>query len=162
MKPLIFTEQYHSGILSFFYDDEGFLIFRAKQEWIMMLDQCSHLKIPLSTGWIEDDCVVCPWHQWKFNKLGHCTWPPPAHQERVPVYTVRERDGIIWLVCETDNTYWESIVVEKHWREVQSHIQQESSHWVGVKDSTIVWFGGAREEVEKMKGSFEGSIFSTE
>ena len=162
MKPLIFTEQYHSGLLSFFYDEEGFLIFRAEQEWVMMLDQCSHLKIPLSTGWLEDNCVVCPWHQWKFNAYGHCTWPPPAHQERVPVFSVSEKDGIIWLCEDADTKHWDCIVVEKHWRDVQTHVPQGSCHWVGVNDRTIIWFGGVREDVERLKSSFDVSTFSTE
>jgi len=162
MKPLIFTEQYHSGLLSFFYDGEGFLIFRAEQEWTMMLDQCSHLKIPLSTGWLEDGCVVCPWHQWKFNAHGHCTWPPPAHQERIPVLPVCEKDGIIWLESEQKNGFWESIVVEKHWQDIHEHVPKDSCHWVGVKDRTIIWFGGTQEEVERAKNSFALTNFSTE
>ena len=162
MKPLIFTEQYHSGLLSFFYDEEGFLLFQAEQGWVMMLDQCSHLKIPLSTGWLEDGCVVCPWHQWKFNAQGHCTWPPPAHQERVPTFSISEHNGIIWLKSETETAHWDCIVVERHWQEIQSRVPQESCHWVGVKDSTLIWFGGAREEVERAKNAFDVSIFSTE
>ena len=161
MKPLIFTEQYHSGLLSFFHDEKGFLIFKAGEEWVMMLDQCSHLKIPLSTGWLEDGCVVCPWHQWKFDSKGHCTWPPPAHQERVPVFHVYEKDGVIWMQSEQERSFWESMVLEQHWRDVQSFVPDQA-HWVGVGDCTLIWFGGQQEEVERMIRSFDVSTFSTE
>ena len=161
MKPLIFTEQYHSGLLSFFYSEEGYLLFQAQEEWVMMLDQCSHLKIPLSTGWIEDNCVVCPWHQWKFDAKGHCTWPPPAQQERVPVFHVCEKDGIIWLKDECEKSYWDAIIIEKHWRDIFTHIPKEA-HSIGVGDRTLIWFGGGKDDVQKIMHSFDVSIFSTE
>ena len=162
MKPLIFTEQYHSGLLSFFYNEEGFLLFQAEQTWVMMLDQCSHLKIPLSTGWLEDGCVVCPWHQWKFNSQGHCTWPPPAHEERVSVFPIVEKSGIIWLKEGCEKTHWSSIIVDKHWKDVQAHIAQENCHWVGMGNRTLIWFGGLKEEVDQVVGNFDVSIFATE
>ena len=162
MKPLIFTEQYVSGLLSFFYNEEGFLLFFSQNRWVMMLDQCSHLKIPLSTGWLEDGCVVCPWHQWKFNRDGHCTWPPPAEEERVPVYPICEKDGIIWLE-EDENTvhYWKSVKVARHWEDVQPFLE-ENTHCVGIQDSTQIWFGGTNEEVERKVHLFDDSIFSIE
>ena len=161
MKPLIFTEQYHSGLLSFFHDEEGFLLFQAGEEWVMMLDQCSHLKIPLSTGWIEDGCVVCPWQQWKFDSKGRCTWPPPAHQERVPVFDVCEKDGVIWMLGDQEEPFWDSMVFDKHWRDIQPFVPSQA-HWVGIGDSTLIWFGGHQEEVQEAMRSFGGSTFSTE
>jgi len=161
MKPLIFTEQYHSGLLSFFCDEEGFLLFQTGQKWVMMLDQCPHLKIPLSTGWLEDDCVVCPWHQWKFNTKGHCTWPPPAHQERVSVFEVCEKEGIIWKKDECEKSYWDSVVVDAHWKDIQIHVPHDA-HWIGVGDRTVIWFGGEREQVQRLISSFILPTFSTE
>lgn len=160
MKPLIFTDQYISGLLSFFYNQEGFLLFYAEERWVMMLDQCSHLNIPLSTGWLEDGCVVCPWHQWKFDAKGHCTWPPPAKEERVPVYSIFEKQGIIWLAdSNREEECWEAVRVAHHWAEVSPSLK-EGSYCVGIQDSTLIWFGGTKEEVKRKIDALDVSNFS--
>jgi len=31
---------------------------------------CNHAGGPLSQGALSEDYVVCPWHQWKFHRIG--------------------------------------------------------------------------------------------
>lgn len=62
--------------------------FSALDNW------CPHRRGPLGQGWIERDCVVCPWHSWTFHvKTGEAEFPP---EERVAVFPLRiERDDIL-------------------------------------------------------------------
>lgn len=67
-------------------------------------DRCPHREAPLSHGSVEDGCLVCPYHGWKFGDEGHCVEvpssgagrpvPPAAH---LPVVAAQERYGLVWL-----------------------------------------------------------------
>ncbi|HTH52907.1 MAG TPA: Rieske 2Fe-2S domain-containing protein [Edaphobacter sp.] len=48
---------------------------------------CPHRRGPLGQGWIENGCVVCPWHSWTFDaRTGQAEYPP---NERVEVFPLR-------------------------------------------------------------------------
>lgn len=55
---------------------------------------CPHRHGPLGQGWIEKDCVVCPWHSWTFHvKTGEAEFPP---NQRVKVIPLRvEGDDVL-------------------------------------------------------------------
>jgi len=55
---------------------------------------CPHRQGPLGQGWIERDCVVCPWHSWTFHvKTGQAEFPP---DEKVAVFPLRvEGDDVM-------------------------------------------------------------------
>jgi nitrite reductase (NADH) small subunit len=55
---------------------------------------CPHRQGPLGQGWVEGECVVCPWHSWAFHaKTGVAEFPP---NESVPVFPVRiEGDDVL-------------------------------------------------------------------
>lgn len=55
---------------------------------------CPHREGPLGQGWVEGDCVVCPWHSWTFHaKTGVAEFPP---NESVPSFSVRvEGDDVL-------------------------------------------------------------------
>lgn len=72
-----------------------------------MRDLCIHRGTALSLGWVADDCLVCPYHAWRYDASGACVRIPqsatatiPA-KARTPVYQCQERYGLIW-VCLTD------------------------------------------------------------
>lgn len=53
---------------------------------------CNHAGGPLGKGSLEDDFVVCPWHQWKFHRVeGH--GERGFEEDVVPSYAVRVREG---------------------------------------------------------------------
>ena len=33
----------------------------------VLSDECPHAGAPLHNGWIDDDCVICPVHCWRFT-----------------------------------------------------------------------------------------------
>ncbi|MBC8365189.1 MAG: Rieske 2Fe-2S domain-containing protein [Actinobacteria bacterium] len=63
-------------------------------------DLCPHVGGLFSQGGrITDDCIVCPFHGWKFAADGACIEVPAGdsipERARVRMWKVRERDGCI-------------------------------------------------------------------
>lgn len=67
-------------------------------------DRCPHREAPLSSGYMADGCLVCPYHGWKFATEGRCVRvpssadnipvPPRAH---LPTFAAVEKYGLVWL-----------------------------------------------------------------
>ena len=38
----------------------------------VLSDTCTHRGGALGKGWVKDDCVVCPYHGWRFSGDGKC------------------------------------------------------------------------------------------
>lgn len=65
---------------------------------------CIHRGVPLSLGYVDNDCVRCPYHGWAYDKQGVCVdipsngpqalTPPNA---RTRFYPVAESGGYIWV-----------------------------------------------------------------
>jgi nitrite reductase (NADH) small subunit len=55
---------------------------------------CPHRQGPLGQGWLEGDCIVCPWHSWTFHtKSGEAEYPAG---ERVAVFPLKiEGDNVL-------------------------------------------------------------------
>ena len=78
-----------------FRDDEG--------QAHVLADTCIHRGGSLGKGWIRDNCVVCPYHGWRFDKDGKCTEIPtlaadetPPARAKVDSYPVEEKYGIVF------------------------------------------------------------------
>lgn len=73
-----------------------------------MRDLCIHRGTALSLGWIADDCLVCPYHAWRYDASGACVRipqsPHPAipAKARTPVYRCQQRYGLIWVCLGGD------------------------------------------------------------
>jgi nitrite reductase (NADH) small subunit len=50
------------------YEVEGRIVavFRQGETYSAIDDTCPHAGAPLSTGYLENGAVTCPWHAWKF------------------------------------------------------------------------------------------------
>lgn len=84
--------------------DTPLVLFRAANGQATALgDRCPHRNAPLSAGWINKGCVVCPYHGWQFDGGGQCRAVPgltgeSAHPARnVGPYPVIEQDGLVWV-----------------------------------------------------------------
>ena len=69
----------------------------------VLADTCTHRGASLGKGWIKEDCVVCPYHGWQFDKDGQCTKIPSlSADENVPArakvdsYPVQEKYDIVF------------------------------------------------------------------
>lgn len=70
------------------------VITRHKGELHAMSATCAHAGGPLDRGYIENDCIVCPWHQSKFRLNDGSPARGPAGSGQ-PVWQVRTQDGRI-------------------------------------------------------------------
>ncbi|HEY8694976.1 MAG TPA: Rieske 2Fe-2S domain-containing protein, partial [Chloroflexota bacterium] len=42
----------------------------------LISDRCAHRGTALSVGWVEEDCVRCFYHGWKYDATGQCVEMP--------------------------------------------------------------------------------------
>jgi phenylpropionate dioxygenase-like ring-hydroxylating dioxygenase large terminal subunit len=84
---------------------QNFVFYRdAQGNAIALDDQCPHRGAALSLGWVEDSCIRCPYHGWKFQADGQCV-DIPANGQDFPVprkaqvvsYDIQEKYGLVWI-----------------------------------------------------------------
>lgn len=107
--------------------DQAIVVWRSSDGGIhAMRDLCIHRGTALSLGWIKDDCLVCPYHAWQYDKKGACVFIPQAPEAKIPekaktpTYHCQERYGLIWValqnpvyplpeIPELENTEWKVV-----------------------------------------------------
>ena len=83
---------------------ERLALFRCEDDSLgLVAERCPHRGAALSYGIVEDDCIRCPYHAWKFTKEGRCVDQPAEHDAarmketlRINAYPVQELGGLIW------------------------------------------------------------------
>lgn len=71
-------------------------------------DVCPHRGARLSQGWVEEGCLVCPYHGWRYEGSGRCV-EIPANDPATPIpprarlgsIHAGEKYGLVW-VCVAD------------------------------------------------------------
>ncbi len=61
-------------------------------------DFCPHMGASLSGGHVEDGCVTCPWHAWRF-RLTDGAWADNP-RIRIGSYPTRVVDGVVEVEVE--------------------------------------------------------------
>ncbi|MDH4063434.1 MAG: aromatic ring-hydroxylating dioxygenase subunit alpha [Acidobacteriota bacterium] len=109
-----------------------------------MRDLCIHRGTALSLGWVADDCIVCPYHAWRYDATGACVRIPQSKhitiptKARTPVYKCLERYGVVWVcLADADPAYAVPDVPEL-----------ESDAWKVVKTGPFAWASDASRQVE--------------
>lgn len=70
-----------------------------------LVNRCAHRHIRLSIGQVQDDCLTCIYHGWRYDGDGRCVHiaheigpgRKPLPNIRIRSYPVRVRYGLIWL-----------------------------------------------------------------
>jgi len=69
----------------------------------VLADTCPHRGGSLGKGWIKEDCIVCPYHGWRYDGDGRCRLIPSLEQSarlparaKVDSYPVQEKYGIVF------------------------------------------------------------------
>ena len=133
-------------------------LFRDQQGKLACLSNlCVHRGGSLADGWLDGDCVRCPYHGWAFDGSGACR-EIPANVEGLPIpkkahvdaYPVEERYGWVWVflgdlpeaerppipeIPEVGAPGWRAIYGEFTWkahysRVVENGIDIAHTHWV--------------------------------
>ncbi|HEY2686699.1 MAG TPA: aromatic ring-hydroxylating dioxygenase subunit alpha [Steroidobacteraceae bacterium] len=85
------------------------LVRDAKSEVLAFEDRCPHRGVPLSLGRMGREGLRCAYHGWSFGADGYCRHVPGASDSkmganvRVPMFPVRERDGLVWISAKQSN-----------------------------------------------------------
>ncbi len=75
-------------------------VFNLDGEYFALEDLCTHLGSDLSSGWVEGDRAVCPWHLAEFSiRTGEALKAPAYEGVHTFPVRVRVRDEII-EVCD--------------------------------------------------------------
>ena len=67
----------------------------------LISDRCAHRGTTLSVGWVEEDCVRCFYHGWKYDATGQCVEMPAeaesfAAKIRIAAYPAQEFAGLVF------------------------------------------------------------------
>jgi 5,5'-dehydrodivanillate O-demethylase len=82
---------------------EDFTLFRGESGRSYLVDfRCAHRQTQLSAGWVEEDCIRCFYHGWKYDGSGQCVEIPGepeglAKNVRIRTFPVREYLGLIFV-----------------------------------------------------------------
>jgi phenylpropionate dioxygenase-like ring-hydroxylating dioxygenase large terminal subunit len=71
-------------------------------------DRCPHRDAALSGGWLDDGCLVCPYHGWEYDTDGVAVHIPQLDagipippKARLTTYPAEVRHGLVWTALET-------------------------------------------------------------
>ena len=64
--------------------------------------RCAHRRTQLSVGWVEEDCIRCIYHGWKYDGSGQCVDQPAepnswAEKVKIASYPARDYLGVIFV-----------------------------------------------------------------
>ena len=67
----------------------------------LVAGRCAHRGTTLSVGWVEEDCIRCFYHGWKYDAAGRCVEMPAeadsfAAKIRIAAYPVEEFAGLVF------------------------------------------------------------------
>ena len=59
--------------------------------------QCAHRGLQLSVGWVEDDCIRCRYHGWKYDATGQCIEVPTESESTAKTVRIRSYPTVEYL-----------------------------------------------------------------
>jgi phenylpropionate dioxygenase-like ring-hydroxylating dioxygenase large terminal subunit len=82
------------------------VLFKFKDQVVVLQDRCPHRGVPLSEGTITEDGIQCRYHGWRFNAQGICIAIPGLNQPAntnhycVPKYATQVHLGLVFVCLE--------------------------------------------------------------
>ena len=69
---------------------EDFTLYRGASGAAYVVDfRCAHRGTQLSVGWVEQDCIRCFYHGWKYDGTGQCVEQPAEDSSFAKKITIR-------------------------------------------------------------------------
>ena len=87
---------------------EDFTVYRGESgKAHVVAFRCAHRGTQLSAGWVEDDCIRCFYHGWKYDSSGQCLEQPgedAAFKSKIKIrsYPTEEYLGLIFVFLGDD------------------------------------------------------------
>jgi len=163
------------GVTPLRYFGEHLVLFRDRHGAAHVLEAfCPHLGAHLGYGGVvEDSCIRCPFHAWRFNGAGQCVEvpyaqkiPPLARLESLPVF---EQNGLIMVYhhMEKRPPAWTPPVLEEYtspaWTDyvrrrwtIRTHNQEMAEN--GVDSAHFKYVHGTPEQPQT-RAEIDGHIF---
>jgi nitrite reductase/ring-hydroxylating ferredoxin subunit/putative sterol carrier protein len=93
------------------YFGDDIVLFRGQSGVVQALDKtCPHLGAHLGGGHVEDDCLRCPFHAWRFDASGRCVEVPYAPKvppkARVRTWPTAEQNGCVFVYHGAEVAPW--------------------------------------------------------
>lgn len=100
--PLLLSEELTSKPVSVQLAGVDIVVFRTPAGKVSaLLDRCAHRGMRLSCGHVERECLVCPYHGWRYDSKGHAKVPSsPKMTPKVQSFEAVEHQGAIWIRSE--------------------------------------------------------------
>jgi len=105
----------------------GIVVYRKSNGTVAALvDQCLHRGTLLSGGRLVDDCLVCPYHGWRYDGKGDLIHipsqdgvelPSKPHPYRLRSFVSREDYGLVWLYVGDNDPNQTEIFPMPYWKE---------------------------------------------
>jgi len=142
--PVAYSEELVAGApLGVTLLDQALVLWRAADgSPVAMQDLCIHRGTALSLGSLEDGCLVCPYHGWRYDRGGACVRIPQTESKtiprkaQVPAYRCQQRYGLIWVALD-EPAY-----------ELPEIAELEDGAWKVVNTGPFAWKVGASRQVE--------------
>lgn len=113
-----------------------------------LVDRCVHRGVALSLGRIEDGCLTCPFHGWRFDTSGRVTsvpWNPDAktsHLRAIDLPVVEE-GGFVWIYSSPGVAPAEGPSVPAFAHRSDLHLSSFSvtfeTHWTRLMENMLDW-----------------------
>ena len=112
----------------------------------LVQERCPHRGAALSYGVVEDDCIRCPYHLWKFDKSGQCIDQPAESKTstmkdriKIAAYPVQEMGGLIWAYLGPAPVpvlpRWEYVVRDDYKQDIG--VSRVPCNWLQVAENTM-------------------------
>lgn len=129
---------------------ERLALFRCEDGTLgLVAERCPHRGAALSYGMVEDGCIRCPYHGWKFDKAGQCVDTPAESKEstlkeriKIDGYEVVERKGLIWAYLGP-----KPAPLLPNWQFV---VREDYKHDVGITRMPCNWFQIAENNMDPL------------
>lgn len=101
--PVLLAQDLKTKPVSVCVAGTNLVVFRdAARAAKVLIDRCPHRGVKLSLGRVEDGCLTCPFHGWRFDGTGACRrvpWHPDAKRELLSATALvtRELGGLVWV-----------------------------------------------------------------
>jgi phenylpropionate dioxygenase-like ring-hydroxylating dioxygenase large terminal subunit len=128
---------------------QNLVLFRTKTGEVSALsDLCIHRGGALSDGWVDGNCVRCPYHGWKYAQDGACVEIPASpkapipRRARVDSYPVIERYGWVWVflgdlpAAERPPLPVIDVADARGWREIRGEFRW-NAHYARVVENGV-------------------------